>query len=201
MNLNLNHCKVMNDFGLWFSTGVQHITDLNGYDHILFVTLVVISFPISEWKKIVWLITGFTIGHSISLALSVLNFIHLQQYFTEIAIAFTILGTGIFHAVNFRNSEPKNAKLLYFLIPLFGGIHGLGFSYLLRSMLGTAGDTALPLFYFNVGLEVGQLLIVAFVLLFSLLLTKVFHCQFKYFKLVISCIICLVTLLLLIQRF
>jgi hypothetical protein len=191
----------LSDFQLWFSTGLEHITDLKGYDHILFVTLVVLSFPLKDWKKIVWLITGFTLGHSISLALSVLNVVNVPQYFTEIVITLTILATAVFHILNFKNEEPKNSKLLCFLIPLFGGIHGLGFSYLLRSMLGSAGDTALPLFYFNVGLEVGQLLIVTFVLLFSLLLTKVFHCPYKYLKLTLSCIISLVTLVLLIQRF
>src|SRR5689334_16290685 len=103
----------MNDFGLWFSTGVEHITDLSGYDHILFVTLVVLSFPVKEWKKIVVLITGFTLGHSLSLALSVAGIIEVKQYYTEIVIALTILITGVFHVINFRNEKPKNSKLLY----------------------------------------------------------------------------------------
>jgi HupE / UreJ protein len=190
----------MSEFNLWFSTGFEHICDLAGYDHILFVTLLVLALPLTEWKKLLLLITGFTIGHSISLLLSVTNVIKLQQNIVEVFIAFTILITAIFHIKNYKNSDTKNVRLLYFLIPLFGGIHGLGFSYLLRSMLGQEQNVALPLFYFNIGLEAGQVLIVILVLVFSLLLTSYLKCPFKFYKLSVSCIIALVSLIMFAQR-
>lgn len=190
----------MNDFNLWFTTGYQHICDLAGYDHILFVTLLVLALPLKEWKKLLILITGFTIGHSVSLLLSVTNVIKMQQNVVEVFIAFTILITAIFHIKNYKNTEAKNVRLLYFIIPLFGGIHGLGFSYLLRSMLGHEQTVALPLFYFNLGLEAGQLLIVILVLLFSLLLTSYIKCPFKFYKLSVSCIIALISLIMFVQR-
>jgi hypothetical protein len=190
----------MNDFKLWFSTGVEHITDLSGYDHMLFVTLIVIAFPAGEWRKLLLLITGFTIGHSFSLALSVTGIIQMEQTITEMLIAFTILATAIYHLIHYKKAEVKKAGWLYFFIPLFGGIHGLGFSYLLRSMLGHEQNTALPLFYFNIGIEAGQLLIMAFVLLFSLLLTRILNCPFKLYKLTVSCIIAFISLKMFAER-
>jgi hypothetical protein len=190
----------MNDFTLWFTTGIEHITDLNGYDHILFVSLLVISFPLKQWKKLLVLVTGFTLGHSVSLALSVTNIVKVPQNMIEALIAFTILATAIYNIINFKNTEPKKAWLLYIIIPLFGGIHGLGFSYLLKSMLGHEQDIALPLLYFNTGLEVGQILIVIIVLLFSLLLTTIFKCPFKIYKLTLSCLIAIITLKMVVER-
>lgn len=190
----------MNDFLLWFYTGIEHITDLSGYDHILFVTLLVLAFPLKDWKKLLLLITGFTIGHSISLALSVLDLIKVDQVYTEFLIAFTIFITAVYHLINYSKSENKKPLFLYIIIPLFGGIHGMGFSYLLRSMLGHEQSIGLPLFYFNIGLEIGQLIIVSIVVLFSLFLTTVLKCPYKYYKLTLSCIAALITLKMLIER-
>lgn len=190
----------MSDFWLWFSTGIEHITDLNGYDHILFVALLVTSVAPKYWKKLVWYVTGFTIGHSVSLALSATNIINPPQSSIEFFIAITIVVTALFNAFNFRESEPKKLVFLSIVIPLFGGIHGMGFSYLLKSMLGHEQSVALPLLYFNLGLEVGQLVIVAIVLLFSLFLTSVIKFSFNYFKLIISCIVILISVKMLADR-
>ncbi len=190
----------MNDFQLWFTTGVEHITDLNGYDHILFVTLLVISSPIKDWKKLLLLITGFTIGHSISLALSVTDVVQVKQNLIEVLIVITILITAVYNAVKFRQTGEKKPWIIFIFITSFGGIHGLGFSYLLRSMLGHEQSLALPLLYFNMGIEIGQLTIVAIVLLFSLLLTSVFKVPFKLYKLTVSCLIAIITLKMFIER-
>ncbi len=184
----------MNDFTLWFTTGIEHITDLNGVDHILFVTLLVIAFPLNNWKKLLILITGFTIGHSIALALSVTNCIRVEQKIIEFLIVLTILITAIYNSINYKKTQTKKPWPLFFFITLFGGIHGLGFSYLLRSMIGREQSVALPLLYFNIGIEVGQLIIVAIVLVFSLLLTSYIKFPFYYNKLTISCIITIIAL-------
>ena len=190
----------MNDFALWFETGVLHIADLKAYDHILFVSLIAFSYPISDWKKTALLVTGFTIGHSVSLALSVFHIVHLPSYYTEIWIAITILSTAAFHILHFKDQKPRHEKYLWMIIPFFGGIHGLGFSSLLRSMLGETEDKCLPLLCFNLGLEAGQLFILTTVLLFSLLLTRIFHYPFRNVKLFISCIIAITSVYLIWQR-
>ncbi|MCA6435655.1 MAG: HupE/UreJ family protein [Bacteroidetes bacterium] len=171
----------MTDFPLWFSTGFTHILDLNGYDHILFVTLLAFSFSFENYKKLIWLITAFTIGHSITLALSTLNIVVLAQPLIEFLISLSILLTAIFHVFK-TNKASSQLKFIYALTLFFGLIHGLGFSYLLRNMLGKEESITLPLFYFNLGLEAGQLVIVAFVLILLFVLTRVISLKFESIK-------------------
>ena len=85
----------MSDFSLYFQMGLQHITDLNGLDHILFITALCLRYIPSDWKKILLLVTAFTIGHSITLALSTLNIINIPRNYTEFFIAITIIITAI----------------------------------------------------------------------------------------------------------
>src|ERR1700747_2319365 len=96
----------MQNFLLWFITGLQHILDFNGYDHICYVTVLTVLFPLNEWKKLLVLVTAFTIGHSITLALSVLNFISPPQKIIECLIPLTILTTCVYN-ISIRNNPPK----------------------------------------------------------------------------------------------
>ncbi len=164
----------MNDFTLWFSTGFEHILDWQGYDHICYVIALSILFPLSEWRKLLVLITAFTIGHSLTLALSTLNIIKVPQKTIELLIPITILLTCVFNIVK-RNKPLKTVSLNYFLALFFGLIHGMGFSYLLKSMLGREESIISPLFSFNIVLEAGQLVIVASVLLISVFLERFFR--------------------------
>ncbi len=190
----------MNEFKIWFSTGVEHILDINGYDHILFVTLLVLTYYFNKWGKLLLLISAFTVGHSISLALSVTNKIYLPQPLTEFFIALSILITAIYHLVYYNKTEQKNATFIIFIVTFFGLIHGLGFSYLLRSMLGREESVTLPLLWFNLGLEVGQLIIVTGVLIVSIVCAFVFKFPYKLFKLIVVCGIGLIALKITIER-
>jgi hypothetical protein len=191
----------MNEFWIWFSTGVEHILDLSGYDHILFVTLLVLTYCFNKWGKLLILISAFTVGHSISLALSVTNQINLPQQLVEFLIGLSILITSVYHLINFNKPESKNPTFLLFVVVFFGLIHGLGFSYLLKSMLGKEESTFLPLLYFNLGLEFGQLIIVAIVLILSLFWAFVFKCPYNLYKFIIVCIIGLIALKITVERF
>jgi hypothetical protein len=190
----------MNDFSLWFITGMQHILDLAGYDHILFVSVLVISQPIENWSKILALITAFTLGHSVSLALSVIGIFRVSQNWIEFFIAFSILFSAVFTMFSLNQKKTQNNWLLFATVCFFGLIHGMGFSYLLRSMLGASESFVLPLLYFNLGLELGQLIIVLFVYLFSLLLTRLFKISHKIYKLIFVCLIGLISLQMCISR-
>jgi HupE/UreJ protein len=190
----------MNEFWIWFSTGVKHILDLQGYDHILFVSLLVLTFPPKRWGKLLILVTAFTVGHSIALALSTARVIEIHQPLVELLIALSILTTAVYNALTYQKTNPQNNPLIYGITLFFGLIHGLGFSYLLRSMLGKENNVFLPLLYFNTGLEVGQLIIVGIVLIFSLLLTLIFKWPFKNYKLVFVCIIGLIALKISVER-
>jgi hypothetical protein len=159
----------MQDFSLYFQLGWQHILDWRGYDHILFVMVLCGTYSISEWKKVLILVTAFTVGHSITLALSVLNYIHINTSLVEFLIPLTILITS---ASNILNKKPKKngVQFKYILALFFGLIHGMGFSNYLKTILGKSSSIIAELFAFNIGLEFGQVIIVAGTLIVSFML-------------------------------
>jgi hypothetical protein len=186
--------KFMNDFSLWFSSGLHHILDWQGYDHLLFVTLLVLAHDPSQWKKLLLLITGFTTGHCITLAISVKADIHVDQPITELLIALSILFTACYELyLGFKRKQSKWI-LVFVLVFVFGLVHGLGFSFYLRSMLGSSESVILPLLYFNVGIEAGQLIIVLFIWLFSLFLAGPLKIKHQLYQGIIVCIILLIAL-------
>ncbi|MDP5140156.1 MAG: HupE/UreJ family protein [Spirosomaceae bacterium] len=156
----------MEEFQLYAKLGFNHITDLNGYDHILFIVALCAIYQFSEWKKLLILVTAFTLGHSLTLALAVLNIIEVPSELIEFLIPVTIVLTAIF---NLRKPPAKKQRSFgsfsYWLAAGFGLIHGMGFSNYLRSLLGKNSDIITQLLAFNIGLEVGQLVIVALLLI------------------------------------
>lgn len=149
---------------LWFQTGFEHITDLAGYDHMLFLLILCSVYSFRNWDWLI-LITAFTIGHCVTLVLSVLNIIRLPSSLIEFAIPLTILISAIFRWIQVEKNENKSYQKdqkVYAVTLLFGLIHGLGFSNMLRSLLGSQADILQPLLFFNLGLEVGQIAIVLF---------------------------------------
>lgn len=160
----------MDDFLIYLRLGFEHITDPSGYDHILFVIALCAVYTIRQWRQVLILVTAFTIGHSVTLALATLQLIHYKTAFIELLIPITILITAV---VNFSFREPASRTFSassayrsgrYVLALLFGLIHGMGFSNYLRSLLGREADIVKPLLAFNIGLELGQLVIVSLVL-------------------------------------
>jgi hypothetical protein len=151
---------------MYFELGWQHILNWEGYDHILFVIALSAIYVVNEWKKLLVLVTAFTIGHSITLALSVLHIIRVSGSLVEFLIPVTICITALSNIFR-RNEAPQHLQLNYFYALFFGLIHGLGFSNYLKSLLGSQANIVKPLLGFNVGLEFGQILIVAVVMLVS----------------------------------
>lgn len=194
----------MNDFWIWFSTGFQHILDWNGYDHILYVISLCVLFAPKDWRKLLILVTAFTIGHSLTLAMSVLDVLLVKQSYIELLIPLTIMSTCIVN-IFFRkkidtNRNASNFKINYSLALVFGFIHGMGFSYLLKSMLGKDENVLYPLLSFNLGLEFGQIIIVVLMLLVSVFLARFTRIKKADVILVISSAVLLVSTLLFIQR-
>jgi hypothetical protein len=163
----------LNDFNLWFITGIEHIADLQGYDHILFLLALCGVYEMKQWKNVLVLITAFTIGHSITLALSVTNAVSINSAIIEFLIPITIILTASYNLYTNYKNKKNNPKISYGAAVFFGFIHGMGFSYLLKSLLGKTESILSPLFAFNVGLEAGQIIIVASILIISLFLTSV----------------------------
>ncbi len=176
--------------------GMHHIADLRGYDHILFVAALTVAYPIRDWRRLLILVTAFTLGHSITLALATLDLVRVDSALVESAIAATIAITGFVTIATTVRTAPTAGDaagvggpgqgLRYALAAGFGLIHGLGFSTFLRSLLGAEESLAVPLVSFNVGLECGQLLIVAAVVLLGLVVTRLFRVGVRDWILVVS---------------
>ena len=164
----------MQDFGVYFALGLEHILDLSGYDHILFVIALCCTYFIKDWRKVIVLVTAFTVGHSLTLALSVFDLIRVDAALIEFLIPVTIVITAFSNVAKRRRRRTGTDWLTYGYALFFGLIHGLGFSNYLRSLLGKESSIAAPLFAFNVGLDLGQLFIVFFVLLVSFVATGIF---------------------------
>ncbi|WP_298738211.1 HupE/UreJ family protein [uncultured Chitinophaga sp.] len=158
----------MSEFATYFKIGWQHIVAWEGYDHILFIVALSAIYLLSDWRKVLILVTAFTVGHSITLALSVLNVVRVSTRLIEFLIPVTIFITALFNIIRQPKSErPGAVQLNYFFALFFGLIHGMAFSNQLRSLLGTDTSVVTPLLSFNLGLEFGQVLIVIVVLLAS----------------------------------
>jgi hypothetical protein len=176
----------MSDFGLYFKLGWQHITDLKGLDHIIFVSALCIRYLFGDWKKVLILVTAFTIGHSITLALSVLNIIHFSTKWIEFLIPVTIVITSLNNLFVKKFAYKSRYPIIYFLALFFGLIHGLGFSNYLKSLLGRGQTVVVELLAFNIGLEVGQLVIVVAVLLLTLISINILKINRREFILFLS---------------
>jgi len=161
-------------FAVYLRLGFDHIADLRGYDHILFIVALSAGYGLAHWRHLLVLVTAFTVGHSVTLALATLRLISASTAWVEFLIPVTILATGVFTLFETRRrrgplpegrAAPLRAqRVKYGMALFFGLIHGLGFSSYLRAVLGDEESIALPLFSFNVGLEVGQIAILACIL-------------------------------------
>ncbi len=191
----------MNDFWLYFQLGWQHIADFKGIDHILFVTALCLRYQLADWRRLLILITAFTVGHSITLALSVLDMVSFSVKWIEFLIPVTICITALSNAMMKSYSSPQKFPPIYFLALFFGLIHGLGFSNYLKSLLGKDESIVPRLLAFNIGLEFGQLLIVAGVLLVGLIFVTLFQINRKTFLLFVSGGIFALAIQMVIERF
>lgn len=175
----------MNDFLFYFREGIYHITDLRGYDHILFVAALCLPYLLKDWRRILVLITAFTIGHSATLALSIYNKILVPSSWIEFLIPVTILITAV-ENIAVRQFDFKKMNMRYASAMIFGLIHGMGFSNYLRSMMGKDESIFAQLLAFNIGLEIGQLLIVLVVMLVAFIFVNILKAPRREWLLFIS---------------
>jgi len=161
----------MQDFTFYFKIGIDHILTPDAVDHILFVMALCLRYLLSDWKKVVVLVTAFTIGHSLTLALSALNYIHVNEKWIEFLIPLTIAATCINNIIQRSTQQQSKLPLIYFFALFFGLIHGLAFAGQLLSLMGK-DELIGPLLGFNLGIELAQLLVVLVVLLLSYLVVQ-----------------------------
>lgn len=191
----------MTTFGLYLSLGIDHIADFAGYDHILFLMALCAVYSLKQWAKVLILVTAFTLGHTLTLALATLDVIRISTGFIEFLIPVTILTTGLWNVIQRTHSaDAASHRFRYSMALFFGLIHGLGFSNYLRSLLGSEQELLLPLFSFNLGLELGQIMIVLGVLLVSFVLVNLVGMMRREWNLLLSGAAIGVSLIMCVER-
>ena len=178
----------MSDFWTFFEIGLRHVLNISSYDHILFLAVLVIPYAFKDWKRVLLLVSIFTIGHTIALFLSVFKIVFVKEDLVEFAIPITILLTAIYDLLTSGKSSKNNTiTIVGFVTLFFGIIHGLAFSSYFKSILfGAPQSKLLPMISFALGIESSQLLVVLLVLLFSYLLQSVFRFSKREITLVIT---------------
>jgi hypothetical protein len=168
----------MSELGVYMTVGFRHIADWRAWDHILFVAALTAAYGPAEWTRIAWLVTAFTIGHSLTLALATFDLVRVPATVVEPLIAATIVITAAF-AIRDQLAPAASAVTVrrgwwwrYGIAGGFGLVHGLGFAGGLRSLLGGEASITIPLLGFNLGLEGGQLLVVGSIFLLGVLANR-----------------------------
>lgn len=175
----------MQDFLFYLNLGWEHIISLDALDHQLFVLALIAVYSFNDLKKILILVTAFTIGHSVTLALSIFDIVRINSAWVEFLIPLTIVITSLGNIL-MKNKKQTLMKTNYYLALIFGLIHGMGFANTARVMIAKSQSIAVPLLGFNIGLELGQIAIVFGILILLFILLKVFKVNQKDWVLFVS---------------
>jgi hydrogenase/urease accessory protein HupE len=179
----------MEDFLLYFKMGLHHVLDFSAYDHILFLIVLAVVFTNFQWKKVIWLVTLFTIGHSVTLALSAYGVLKVPMGLIEFLIPLTIFITGIINIITAKSKNTKKGNINLLLALFFGLIHGLGFSNYFKMMVGQEEDKLFPLIEFALGIELAQVIIVIGILILGMILQNFLRVDRRDWVLVCSSIV------------
>ncbi|MBW1296186.1 HupE/UreJ family protein [Aquimarina litoralis] len=180
----------MSEFLLYVKLGLYHVLDWNAYDHILFLIVLTVSYSFDNWKKILVLVTLFTLGHTTSLFLAAYDVVSVNSKLVEFLIPLTILAAAIFNLLTAGKSSNKNSVgVLYATTIFFGLIHGLGFSSYFNAVSSNVSSKILPLIEFGLGIELAQLIVVFIVLIISFIIQTIFRFSKRDWILVVSSIV------------
>ncbi len=180
----------MDNFIFFFREGLFHVLDWNAYDHILFLIALVVVYDFKDWKKVLWLITLFTLGHTLSLILAAYGVVKVNSDLIEFLIPLSIFITALVNIILSRgNSKNTKTNINLIFALFFGLIHGLGFSTYFRMLIGSQEDKLLPLLEFALGVEGAQIIVVFFILLFGFVFQNIFRFSKKEWILMISSIV------------
>lgn len=157
----------MGNFQLYFEIGFKHIVNIGALDHILFMAAIALRYQFVDFKKLLIIVTAFTLGHAVTLALAIFYVIYLPKNWIEFLIAITIIITSFSNLFVKKFVYKGKFPPIYFFALLFGLIHGMGFATEFVALEGTGFSTALNLLYANIGIEIGQLFFVLIVLILS----------------------------------
>ncbi|WP_400071462.1 HupE/UreJ family protein [Zobellia russellii] len=192
----------MEEFLFYIKMGLEHVLDINAYDHILFLAALAVPFSFKTWKKVVLLATVFTIAHCVSLALSAYGWVNIDVSLIEFLIPVTIMMTAVFNLLYMRKAATVKSMQGHVLATMvFGLIHGFGFSNYFRMLMAEEDNKLVPLLGFATGIEISQVTIVASVLVLGWALTTLTKLSKVLFVVITSILIILLTIPMLIRTF
>ena len=184
----------MSNFITHVELGFKHVLDFNGYDHILFLIVLAVIFSFSQWKKVLLMITFFTVGHTFTLGLATYQIVTIKETVIEFLIPITILITAVVNILKFSINSSKRKKTNLFFALFFGLIHGLGFSNFLRVALGRSENKLIPMLEFALGIELAQIVIVLSVLILGTVLIHFFRVSKRDWVVITSAIVIGITI-------
>ena len=192
----------MSEFWIFFEKGLMHILNLSAYDHILFLIALAVPYAFKDWKRLLLLVTIFTIGHSLSLLLSVFGVVIIKVNLVEFLIPITILIVSFFNLFTAgKSSKQESFSIIGFITLFFGIIHGLGFSHYFKTLVaGAPQSKLLPLSEFSLGIESSQIIVVFILLILSYIVQTFFRFSKRDWILVMSAFVIGVVLPMIIQN-
>ncbi|UOK42923.1 MULTISPECIES: HupE/UreJ family protein [Flavobacterium] len=191
----------MSEFLTYFNIGLHHVLDINAYDHILFLIALVTPYAFKDWKRVLILVSLFTLGHTLSLILSVFGVVYIKPGLVEFLIPITILVTALFNLFTAgKSGKNESITFIAMVTVFFGIIHGLGFSSYFKSILpGSATEKLVPTLEFAVGIEAAQIIVVLAVLIISYIVQTFFRFSKRDWSLVMSAFVAGVVLPMIIE--
>lgn len=178
----------MSEFWIFFEKGLRHILDLSAYDHILFLIALTIPYAFKDWKRLLLLVTIFTIGHTVALLLSVFGVVIIKVNLVEFLIPITILIIAFFNLFTAgKSSKQESISVIGFVTLFFGIVHGLSFAGYFKTLVGGSPQSKLlPLSEFSLGIEASQIIVVFIVLILSYIVQTFFRFSKRDWTLVMS---------------
>ncbi|RZS99011.1 HupE/UreJ family protein [Aquimarina brevivitae] len=191
----------MSEFWLYLKLGLFHVLDWKAYDHILFLVVLSVVYTFDSWKRLLLLITLFTLGHTLSLFLAAYNVVAVNYKWIEFLIPVTILLTALFNLFTAKQSN-RSGKIgvLYGATVFFGLIHGFGFSSYFKAISSSSNAKILPLLEFALGIEIAQIVVVLLLLIISFIAQSIFRFSKRDWILVVSSIVIGMTIPMLVDN-
>ena len=176
----------------WFNVeyGINHVLDINAYDHVLFLIVLTVPYVFKDWKRVLMLVSMFTLGHTLSLVLAVYNVVSVNAKIVEFLIPITILIVALFNVFTAgKGAQKERIGILFFSTLFFGLVHGLGFAREFQMLLGNSDNKLILLLEFALGIEISQIIIVFLVLFLGYIVQTIFRFTKRDWIMVISAIV------------
>ena len=181
---------MLDSFLKFLELGLYHIVNFKSYDHILFLVVLTIPYLFKDWKRLLLLVSSFTLGHTLSLLLGVYDIVNLNVNVTEWLIPFTIIVMALYNIfTSGKSSKYSNPIVLFSVVLFFGFIHGLGFADAFESLVRSNESTLLSVLEFALGIELGQFIIVFCVLFFGFIGQTIFRFSVRDWVMVLSAVV------------